>query len=48
VYTGFWLGGQKLRDHWKDIGVGVGGKIILGWTLGSRDRWDELDSAGSG
>jgi hypothetical protein len=32
VFTGFWLGGPKVSDHWKDLGVG--GKIILGWTLG--------------
>jgi hypothetical protein len=28
--------------------LGVGGKITLRETLGSRDRWGELDSAGSG
>jgi hypothetical protein len=22
VFTGFWLGGPKVRDHWKDLGVG--------------------------
>jgi hypothetical protein len=32
VFTGFWLGGPKGRDHWK--GLGVGGRIILRWTLG--------------
>jgi hypothetical protein len=26
VFTGFWLGGPKVRDHWEDLGVG--GKII--------------------
>jgi hypothetical protein len=45
VFTGFWLGGRKARDHWGDLGVG--GRIILRWTL-DRDRWSELDSAGSG
>jgi hypothetical protein len=40
------LGGPKARDHWED--VGVGGRITLRWTLGDRDRWGELDSAGSG
>jgi hypothetical protein len=25
--VGFWLGGPKGRDHWKDLGIG--GKIIL-------------------
>jgi hypothetical protein len=29
--TGFWLGGPKERDHWKDLGLG--GRIILSWTL---------------
>jgi len=23
-YTGFWLGGPKVRDHWEDLGVGGG------------------------
>jgi hypothetical protein len=32
VFTGFWLGGPKGRDHWEDIGVS--GSIILIWTLG--------------
>jgi hypothetical protein len=32
VFTGFWLGGPKERDHWEDLGVG--GRIILRWTLG--------------
>jgi hypothetical protein len=40
------LGGPKARDHWEDLGVG--GRITLGWTSGSRDRWGDLDSAGSG
>jgi hypothetical protein len=22
VFTGFWLGGPKGRDHWEDLGVG--------------------------
>jgi hypothetical protein len=22
VFTGFWLGGPKVRDRWKDLGVG--------------------------
>jgi hypothetical protein len=25
VFTGFWLGCPKVRDHWKE--VGVGGKL---------------------
>jgi hypothetical protein len=32
VFTGFWLGGPKIRDHWEDLGVG--GRITLRWTLG--------------
>jgi hypothetical protein len=40
------LGGPKRGDHWEDLGVD--GRITLRWTLGSRDRLGELDSAGSG
>jgi hypothetical protein len=32
VFTGFCLGGPKVRDHWEDLGVG--GRITLIWTLG--------------
>jgi hypothetical protein len=32
VFTGFWLGSQKVRDHWEDLGLG--GRITLSWTLG--------------
>jgi len=32
VFTEFWLGGPKERDHWDDLGVG--GRITLRWTLG--------------
>jgi hypothetical protein len=32
VFTRFWLGRPKVRDHWED--VGVGGNITLTWTLG--------------
>jgi hypothetical protein len=32
VFTGFWLGGPKVRDHWEDLGVG--GRITLSWILG--------------
>jgi hypothetical protein len=31
VFTGIWLGGPKVRDHWEDLGVD--GRIILIWTL---------------
>jgi hypothetical protein len=27
VFTGFWLGGPKVRDHWEDLIVGE--RIIL-------------------
>jgi hypothetical protein len=27
VFTGLWLGGPKVRDHWEDLGVG--GRITL-------------------
>jgi hypothetical protein len=46
VFTGFWLGGPKARDHWEDLDVG--GMITLKWTLGNRDQWGKPDSAGSG
>jgi hypothetical protein len=39
VFTGFWSGCPKARDHWEDLGVG--GRITLRWTLrrqGSRGR----------
>jgi hypothetical protein len=32
VFTGFWLGGPKARDHWEDLSVGR--RITLKWTLG--------------
>jgi hypothetical protein len=32
VFTGFWLGGLKGRDHWEDLGVGE--RITLRWHLG--------------
>jgi hypothetical protein len=32
VFTGFWLGGPKVRDHGEDLGVGR--RITLSWTLG--------------
>jgi hypothetical protein len=34
VFTGFWLGDLKVRDHWEDLGVG--GRITLRWTLGRK------------
>jgi hypothetical protein len=32
VFTGFWLGDPKVRDHWEDLGIG--GRITLSWTFG--------------
>jgi hypothetical protein len=32
VFTGFWLGGPKVGDHWKDPGVFE--RKTLKWTLG--------------
>jgi hypothetical protein len=32
VFTGFWLGGPNVRDHWEDLGIGE--TITLRWTLG--------------
>jgi hypothetical protein len=31
VFTGFWLGGPKVRDHCEDLGVGR--RITLSWNL---------------
>jgi hypothetical protein len=32
VFTEFWLGGPKARDHWEEVGAGV--RRTLRWTLG--------------
>jgi hypothetical protein len=40
------VGRPKVRYYWEDLGVGR--RITLRWNLGDRNRWDELDSAGSG
>jgi hypothetical protein len=32
VFTGFWLGVPKVRDHWEDLSVR--GRITLRWNLG--------------
>jgi hypothetical protein len=32
VFTGFWLGGPKVGEHWEDLGIGR--RITLRWTLG--------------
>jgi hypothetical protein len=31
VFTRFWFGGLKVRDHWEDLGIG--GRITLRLTL---------------
>jgi hypothetical protein len=36
VFTGFWLGGSKARDHWEDLGVGE--RITLRWIQLDQDR----------
>jgi hypothetical protein len=36
VFTGFWFGDPKVKDHWEDLGVG--GRIILRRTLGTEGR----------
>jgi hypothetical protein len=46
VFTGFWLGGPKRRDHWEDLGVGE--RMTLRWTLGRQESTGRMDSAGSG
>jgi hypothetical protein len=43
VFTGFWLGGSKGRDHWEDLGIGV--RITLSWTLW---RWGSMGRTGIG
>jgi hypothetical protein len=35
VFTGFWFGGPKVRDHCEDLGLG--GMITLSWTLGREE-----------
>jgi hypothetical protein len=51
VFTGFWLEGQKARNHWEDLGVG--GRIALRWTLGRQESmgrtgfgWLRIGSSG--
>ena len=42
VYTGFWLGNLRKRDHLEDPGVDR--RIILNWIFGKWDGgpWTEL------
>jgi hypothetical protein len=32
VFTGFWLGSPKVRDHWVNLGVSM--RTVLSWALG--------------
>ena len=45
MYTGFWWGHLRLRDHLED--PGIDGRIILRWIFRidlpqDRDRWQAL------
>ena len=46
MYTGFWWGNLKERDHFRD--PGVDGRIILRWIFGKWDVGHGLNRAGSG
>ena len=41
MYTGFWLGNLRGRDHLED--PGVDGKIILRWIFRKWDRENGLN-----
>ena len=36
MYTGFWWGNLRERDHWGDLGAN--GRVILRWIF---RKWDE-------
>jgi hypothetical protein len=44
MFTGFWLGGLNVRDHWEDLGIG--GRITFKLDL-REIQWGELDLGGS-
>jgi hypothetical protein len=46
VYTGFWWGNLRKRDHLGD--PGIDGRITLGWIFGRWDLGYGLVKAGSG
>jgi len=35
VFTGFWVGGPNVTNHWEDLGIG--GSMTLQWTLGRQE-----------
>jgi hypothetical protein len=49
VFTGFWLGGPKGRDHWEDLGIGGMDLKVIGidganWIRLTQDRVQWLAS----
>jgi len=46
VYTEFWWGKVRERDHLEDLGVG--GRVILIWIFREWDVGHGVDRAGSG
>ena len=46
VYTGFWWGNPRERDHLED--PGIDGRIILRWIVKKWDVGRGLDQSGSG
>jgi hypothetical protein len=46
VYTGFWVGNLRERDHLEDSGID--GTIILRWIFRKCDGGRGLDLSGSG
>jgi hypothetical protein len=44
VFTGFWMGGPKVRDHWEGLGVGrrITLKMVLRETGIDGSNWIKL------